>query len=307
MSKQHYSDRHLSALRRFALAITVLNILGHTVLGFEASYVQPLVALATAYSMQMLLELIDAWSSQRTPRFLGGFVALVNFLLSPHITALATAMLLYYNDNLWVVAFAVAVAIGSKSIFRVPVGQGTRHIINPSNFGISVTLLVFPSMVGLVMPWQFTQDIGGTLGWCLVGTIFVLGTYLNTVYTRRLPLIMAFVVGFVSQVVVRWLLLGHNPISALAPVTGVAALLYTFYMAPDPATTPDSFWGQVAFGAAIPAVYLVFVSLHVVFGLFFALTIVCAARGIGLFAIAMMAHRPPALERGWAGSGSLAQ
>ena len=56
-------------------------------------------------------------------------------------SALAIAMLLYYNERLWDVAFATSVAIASKYVFRVPYGAGTRHVFNPSNFGITVTLL----------------------------------------------------------------------------------------------------------------------------------------------------------------------
>ncbi|NEQ87997.1 MAG: enediyne biosynthesis protein UnbU, partial [Moorea sp. SIO2I5] len=36
-----YQTNRLGGLRRFAIAITVLNLLGHTVLGFEQSWAQP--------------------------------------------------------------------------------------------------------------------------------------------------------------------------------------------------------------------------------------------------------------------------
>src|SRR5437016_12022996 len=126
----------LPALRRFAVAITLLNVLGHLVLGFEQSWAQPLVALATAYSTEILLELVGAHSDWRRPHFAGGFRPLVNFLLPAHITALAVAMLLYANDRLGPIVFATAVAIGSKVLVRVPVGDGARHCLNPSNAGI---------------------------------------------------------------------------------------------------------------------------------------------------------------------------
>src|SRR5215468_3044703 len=100
--------RRLGGLRRFAVAITVLNILGHTIFGFEQSWAQPLVALATAYTLELSLELIDSWAKKRKPRFLGGVRTFVDFMLSAHITALAVAMLLYANDRLWVIAFGVA-------------------------------------------------------------------------------------------------------------------------------------------------------------------------------------------------------
>jgi hypothetical protein len=49
MTANQWNDAiRLGGLRRFAIAISILNILGHTVLGFEQSWAQPLVALATA-------------------------------------------------------------------------------------------------------------------------------------------------------------------------------------------------------------------------------------------------------------------
>ena len=55
----------LGGLRRFAIAISILNILGHTVLGFEQSWAQPLVALTTAYSLELLFEVLNSWSAGR--------------------------------------------------------------------------------------------------------------------------------------------------------------------------------------------------------------------------------------------------
>src|SRR6476661_7846618 len=132
------ADR-LGGLRRFAVAITVLNILGHTFFGFEQSLAQPLVALVTAYSTELLLEVINAWSRRLRPRFVGSPSNFINFLLPAHITGLAIAMLLYTNNRLLPMAFATAVAISSKIVLRVPVGKGVRHFFNPSNFGITVT------------------------------------------------------------------------------------------------------------------------------------------------------------------------
>jgi hypothetical protein len=64
----------------------------------------------------------------------------------------------------------------------------------------------------------------------------------------------------------------------------VAFLLFTFYMVTDPATTPSGWRAQVAFGLSVAAGYGVLMAFHVVFGLFFSLTAVCAARGALLLA-----------------------
>lgn len=279
----------LGGLRRFAVAITVLNILGHTFFGFEQSWAQPLVALATAYSTEMLLELIDAWSTRRTPRFLGSVRTFVDFLLSAHISGLAVAMLLYANDRLWPIAFATATAICSKVIFRAPFNKGTRHFFNPSNFGITITLLLFP-WVGIAPPYHFTENLDRLGDWILPAIIFVSGTFLNTRFTHRLPLIAAWLGGFIVQAVARSLIFGTPVSAALLPMTGMAFILYTFYMVTDPATTPNSSRSQVAFGVAVAATYGLLLVTHVVFGLFFALTIVCALRGVSLYA------------RAWAGT-----
>lgn len=271
----------LAGLRRFAIAITILNLLGHTVLGFEQSWAQPLVALATAYSVEMLLELIDAAMKQRQPQFIGSFGQFVDFLLPAHISGLAVAMLIYANDLLLPIVFATTVAIGSKAIFRAPFGKGDRHFLNPSNAGITTTLLLFP-WIGIAPPYQFTENLDGIGDWLLPGIIIISGTFLNLRFTRRLPLIAAWLGTFVAQAMCRSLLL-HTPIAAaLLPMTGVAFILFTFYMVTDPGTTPSQPRAQVLFGASVAAVYALLMANHIVFGLFFALTIVCALRGLVL-------------------------
>ncbi len=286
------ADR-LGGLRRFAFAISVFTILGHAWLGFEQSYLQPLVAIATTYAVELLLEAVAAWAAGRRPRFLGGPRALVDFLLSAHITGLAIAMLLYANDQLWPLVFAAAVAIGSKSIFRVCVDRThsdrTRHFLNPSNFGITLTLLCFP-WVGIAQPYHFTENLSGAGNWILPALIVCSGSLLNWRYTRRLPLLVTWIVVFAGQAIVRSQVFGTPLIAPLLPMTGVAFVLFTFYMVTDPATTPAGVRGQVAFGASVALCYGLLVVNHVVFGLFFALSIVTALRGAGMY----MAARAPA-------------
>jgi Na+-translocating ferredoxin:NAD+ oxidoreductase RnfD subunit len=269
-------SKRLAGLRRFAAAITLLNILGHTVFGFEQSWAQPLVSLAAAYGMEILLE----WAGGRRRAWLSKDT--FDFLLPAHITGLAVAMLLYANDRLWPIAFASAVAIGSKAIFRVGPGSRTRHFFNPSNFGISVTLLAFP-WVGIAPPYHFTENLVGVGSWILPGVMIISGTFLNAKFTHKLPLIGTWLVCFALQALVRSWLFGAPPIAAWLPMTGVAFLLYTFYMVTDPATSPGSVRGQIVFGAAVACAYAALMIAHVVFGLFFALTIVCALRGALLY------------------------
>ncbi|HEX5433153.1 MAG TPA: enediyne biosynthesis protein UnbU, partial [Candidatus Angelobacter sp.] len=82
------------------------------------------------------------------------------------------------------------------------------------------------------------------------------------------------------QAVIRSSVFGTPLMAALNPMTGVAFILFSFYMISDPATTPFSARGQVAFGAAVASAYGLLLVTHVVFGLFFALTTVSGVRAV---------------------------
>src|SRR6185369_16982233 len=180
-------DLRLPALRRFAIAITVVNLLGHTILGFEPSWAQMFTALFTAYGLDLLLEWIQARVEGRLPRYRGSFVELVNFLLPAHITGLAIGMLLYANDRLLPFAFAAAAAIASKALLTAPVGKGHRHFMNPSNFGLAAAFLLLPDIVAIAVPYQFTAHLQGFGDWLLPLVVICTGSFLNTFFTRRIP------------------------------------------------------------------------------------------------------------------------
>lgn len=290
-------DTRLGALRRFATAITILNILGHTVLGFEQSWAHPVVGVLAAYAAEIFFELLICRQQGRRPRFLAGGTAPVDFLLSAHISGLACSMLLYSNERLMPIAFAAVVAIASKYIFRVGTNGHSRHFFNPSNIGITATLLAFP-WVGIAQPYMFTENLRGAGDYILPAIIICTGSFLNTKFTRRIPLILAWLGAFVLQAGVRHLLLGTMFLPSLNPMTGVAFLLFTFYMVTDPATTPSTVRGQVAFGASVAAAYGALMALHVVFGLFFALSFVCTARGAVMYVQGLAAQRAEARIKG---------
>jgi len=270
-------DPRIAALRRFAVSITVFNLIGHLFLGFEQAYLTPIVALLTAYTVSLVLETVDAALAGHPPRYRGSVVDLVNFLLPAHIAGLACAMLLYGNDRLLPTIFAVTVAVSGKYIVRVPVNGSLRHVFNPSNLGITVTLLCF-TWVSIAPPYHFTENVGNWVDWLLPAGILIAGTMLNGKLTRRIPLILGWVGGFLLQAVLRALFFDHALTSALLTMVGVAFVLFTNYMITDPGTTPSAPPGQVIFGLVTALVYGCLVLMHISFGLFFAMTIVCAGR-----------------------------
>jgi enediyne biosynthesis protein E5 len=289
----------VQALARFALSITVFNILGHTVLGFEQAPITPIVTVLVSYATALLFETLDAWALGRTPGYRGGVRPLVVFLLPAHISGLASAMLLWGNASLWPYLFAVTIANASKHLVRIKIRGSWRHVLNPSNSGIALTLVLFP-WVGIAPPYHFTNNVGGTLDWLIPVGILMLGTMLNAKLTGKIPLILGWVGGFVAQAVLRWAFLDHALLGALIPVTGVAFVLFTNYMITDPGTTPVKARNQAIFGVTTAAVYSLLVISGVSFGLFFALVITCILRGVVLLAALprpVLQNRPSARWR----------
>jgi hypothetical protein len=295
LAARWYSEKRLGGLSRFAAAITILNIAGHLFLGFEQPWIVPFVALGAAYATELIGESLDAFAQRRRPRFLGSVTDLIKFLLPAHITGLAVGMLLYACDALWPIALAANLAIASKYIIRFDAGpapdgrRSIRHVLNPSNLGITVVLLLFPK-VGIAPPYQFTENTYGFVDWLLPLIIIASGSYLNSKATGRIPLILSWVTAFAVLALVRAGLNGTPWNAGLMPMTGFAFILFTFYMITDPATSPAATRSQIVFGCAVALGYFVFMELHVVFGMFYALTIVTALRGLLLYSRARLAY-----------------
>lgn len=278
-------DPRVIALRNFAISITAFNVAGYVFLGFEQPWLWPVIAVATAYSLELVLETVAARAERRAPRFRGnGLRGLVEYLYPAHITGLAVNMLLYVNDRLPMMIFGVMVAISGKWLLQAPIRGRLRHYMNPSNLGITVVLLLVP-WASIAPPYHFTEHLFGWTDWIIPVVIIVFGTMLNAMLTKRMWLIGAWVAGFALQAVVRGALFDTAVPSALLVMTGVAFVLFTNYMIPDPGTTPMRPWSQVAFGGGTAVLYGLYTGLHVAYGLFFALATACLVRGLYLWAL----------------------
>jgi hypothetical protein len=274
-------DPRYLALRNFAISITIFNIIGFPLLGFEQPFLWPFIALATAYTVELALETLAAWAYRRPPAYLGrGPRGLMEFLLPSHITGLAFNFLIFAHDKLWPVIFGVSVAVGAKWVLRAKINGKIKHFMNPSNFGIVVCVLLFP-MIAVAPPYHFTEYISGPADALIVLALLTSGTLLNAKLTLKMPLILAWLSVFALQAVLRGLFEPNISIlAALAPMTGLAFVLFTNYMVTDPGTTPFGKKQQIMFGGSVAALYGVVTAMHISYGLFFALVITCSARGI---------------------------
>jgi hypothetical protein len=285
-----------NGLRTSATLATVLTILGHTVLGFEQPAVMILVALVTGYSCAIFFEWIDARVNRRPPGYRGkGWKGVVDYLLSAHMTSITMSFLVYTNSRMGVLAFAVAAAIASKYLFRVEIDGRQQHFMNPSNFGIALSIVLFPWISPI--PYIFTEHVTGVFDVVVPVVICLLGFRLNFLFTKRIPLILSWVGAYVFQAFARWLLLDHRLEAPLAAMSGAAFVLFTFYMITDPRTSPSSLRGQIAFGTSIGLVYGVLIALQLTFTVFFAVTVVAGARGLLLCVVAWRQRRAQASAR----------
>lgn len=276
----------ITALRNFAMSITVFNILGYVFFGFEQPWVWPFVAVATGYSTEILLETIGARQEGRAPRYRGnGFRGLVEFLYPAHITSVALNMLIYVNDQVLVMVFGVVVAVGAKWVLRAPVRGRLRHFMNPSNLGITVILLIFP-WASIAPPYHFTEHVTNPLDWIIPAVIILGGTMLNGKLTNRMWLIGGWVGVFALQAVVRGLIIDDiSMLGGLAMMTGVAFILFSNYMITDPGTSPSRPLSQVAFGGGVALTYGLLMGMNIPYGIFYATTAVCLIRGGFLWAL----------------------
>lgn len=285
-----------TALFRFALSITALTVIGHVFLGFEQAPAVPILTVLVSYGTSIILETVDAKLRSQPAEYAKEREGMFHFLLPAHIAALACAMLLY-SSSIYPYLFAGAVAASSKYIFRININGRPKHFLNPSNFGIALTLLLMP-LVGFAPPYQFLNNTDTLADWLVPAVILAAGTMLNAKLTNKMPLIFAWVGGYVLQAVLRTVFFDDNLTATLGMMTGVAFILYTNYMITDPGTTPHRVPNQILFGLSVGLIYGLLVVTGISYAIFFALILVCAIRGFYLW-IHERTRNPVKKEQGY--------
>ena len=280
--KRGNSDPRYLALRNFAISISVFNTFGYTLLGFEQPWLWPFIAVAFGYGVELTFEVISAWAQRRPRRFAGnGVRGLYEFLLPAHITALACNMLLYAGNQIWPVLFGVACGVTGKHALQAPIAGRMRHFMNPSNFGIAMTLVFFGSWASIAPPYEFTEKANTFFRVLIIVIIATAGTVINALLTKKTLLIVGWMGGFFIQGALRHWIWHVSLFNAWGVMTGVAFILFSNYMISDPGTTPSRPRNGFMFGASVAMVYGVLMVFNVVYTLFFATAITCLLRGAG--------------------------
>ena len=153
-------------------------------------------------------------------------------MASAYITGISVAILIK-SSLLWPYVLCGLISITSKYVLRVH----NRHIWNPSNFGVTMMLLLAPQYVASL------SVQAGNNGWAIV-TIWVIGSLIMH-RLGRFHIPFAFVLTFVPLAFFRsWFT--HQPWQTeIAPITSPMFQLYIFFMITDPPTTTRKRWSQV--------------------------------------------------------------
>jgi enediyne biosynthesis protein E5 len=209
--------------------ITLILVVGEARYGILGGYDRLAIALGVCVATELALA-----------RLAGGRSAA---LQSAYITGISLALLLKPRaDLLWPFALGAFLAITSKYVLQYR-GQ---HLWNPSNFAISLLLLIAPGSVAIL-----SHQWGNHLATNAVIWAFGL---LIAARVRVLHVTLTYVACYVLLAAVRSLVDGTPPLAELAPITGPMYQLFIFFMITDPRTTVGSMRGRIGVAALVAVV-----------------------------------------------------
>ena len=199
------------------LLITCILLVGQLTFGVLESWGRTFLAIGSAIVAEVVLGKL--------------MVGRVPHLSSAYITGISVGILLR-SPFYWPFALCSVLSIMTKYVLR----WQNRHLWNPSNFGVSALLFLYPTAVaGLSIQW-------GNFVWPML-VIWTLGTLIIS-KVKRFHICLTYVVSFVALAWVRSLITGTPFLAAVAPLTGPMYQLFVFFMITDPRTTVTSKRGQ---------------------------------------------------------------
>jgi Na+-translocating ferredoxin:NAD+ oxidoreductase RnfD subunit len=170
--------------------------------------------------------------------------------------------ILIRSPFLWPYILCAALSIMSKYVLR----WHGKHLWNPSNFGVSAMLFLYPaSVASLSIQW------GNTLWPMLI--VWGLGSIIVT-RLKRFHICVTYVISFLVFSLVRSAVTGNPWSASVAPLTGPMYQLFVFFMITDPKTTVSSKWGQCVVASLVALAEMILRLNEVVHAPYYALFIV---------------------------------
>ena len=229
------------------LLITLILVIGHFAFGMLESYQAIMLSIICSMGTEVILSLL--------------MTGKVRNLSSAYITGISVSILIR-STWLWPFAITAILSIMSKYVLRY---RGT-HIWNPSNFGITWMLALYPfSVAGLSIQW------GNNLLPLLV--IWILGLIIVW-RVRRLHITLIYVLSFIFFSYLRSRITGDSFFTEVAPLTGPMYQLFIFFMITDPATTVKNRKWQAAVVFLIALVEFILRLNQFIYAPFYALFLV---------------------------------
>jgi hypothetical protein len=153
------------------------------------------------------------------------------FLASAYISGISLGILVR-SPALWPFVLCALFSILSKYVLRI----GSRHLWNPTNYGVSMILWLAPQYVA---PLSFEA---GNAVWAVLVIWILGGMIMYRLGLFHVPL--SFVLAFIPLAFFRSWVTGDSWQAELAPITFPIFQLYIFFMITDPKTITHAKWSQ---------------------------------------------------------------
>ena len=239
-------------------------------LTFENRYLPPILITCILLFGQFSFGMLESWT--RTASAIAASI-LAELILSrimfgkwPHLASAyisgISVGILVRSPFFWPYIFCAVISIMSKYVLR---WRG-KHLWNPSNFGVSATLFLYPAAAAsLSIQW------GNNLA--PMAVVWCLGLMIVT-RIKRLHITLTYVGMFLFLSFIRSQITGNPWSAAVAPLTGPMYQLFVFFMITDPKTTVDSRWGQCVVAALVAVMEMILRLNEVIHAPYYALFIV---------------------------------
>jgi enediyne biosynthesis protein E5 len=227
--------------------ITCILLAGHLSFGILESYKKTGLAIIASLVTELILGRLftGKWPN----------------LASAYITGISVGILVR-SPAFWPYVICSIVSIMSKYVLRIK----SRHIWNPSNFGISVLLFLAPETVATLSIQWGNYLLPMIVIWCL-GSVIIWRV-------RRFHITATYVTCFIAFAFLRSYITGSPWQSEIAPLTGPMYQLFIFFMVTDPKTTVRSKFWRCIVVALVALVEMILRLEQVVYAPFYALFLV---------------------------------
>ena len=162
-------------------------------------------------------------------------------LKSAMITGLGICLILQ-SDSILTLAVAAVISISSKFLLKI----GNKHLFNPNNFGIIISILVFQD--AWISPGQWGSNA------MFLFVIAILGGFI-LLKVKRLETSLVFLGSLFAMEYIRTVAYqGWEMDVLLHKFSSGTLLLFTFFMITDPMTTPNAKKSRIIWSILLAAI-----------------------------------------------------